>query len=123
MEPSATLKNTIQYTVLAATTVQKIAVSTGVPFLASTAALTLSILEYVQVRVSILRRACAEWRQVTRSHKEDFLQITEYIHAILCTIVKLYSTSEINGVLPTALLYDIAKFTESDFTVVFDRSR
>ncbi|KAJ7277472.1 hypothetical protein C8J57DRAFT_1466013 [Mycena rebaudengoi] len=73
MEPSATLKNTIQYTVLAATTVQKIAVSTGVPFLASTAALTLSILEYVQ----------------------------------------LYSTSEITGVLPTALLYDIAKFTET----------
>jgi hypothetical protein len=37
----------------------------------------------------------------------------EQIHEILCIIVQLHSTSEIKGVLPTALLYDIAKFTQS----------
>jgi hypothetical protein len=36
----------------------------------------------------------------------------KHIHEILCAIVKLYVTSEINGALPIALLYDIAKFTE-----------
>jgi hypothetical protein len=34
------------------------------------------------------------------------------IHEILCTIVKLYAMPENQGVLPTNLLYDIAKFTE-----------
>jgi hypothetical protein len=48
-----------------------------------------------------------------RSYKEDCIQMMENIHQILCAIVKLYSTSEIEGALPTALLYDIAKFTES----------
>jgi hypothetical protein len=38
--------------------------------------------------------------------------MVEEIHEILCTIATLCSTSEIKGVLPTALLYDIAKFTE-----------
>jgi hypothetical protein len=38
--------------------------------------------------------------------------IVEQIHEILCTITTLVSTSEIKGMLPTALLYDIAKFTE-----------
>jgi hypothetical protein len=38
--------------------------------------------------------------------------MVEQIHEILCVVVKLYSTSEVKGVLPTALLYDIAKFTE-----------
>jgi hypothetical protein len=38
--------------------------------------------------------------------------MVEQIHEILCTITSLCSTSEIKGVLPTALLYDIAKFTE-----------
>ncbi|KAJ7257841.1 hypothetical protein C8J57DRAFT_1516717 [Mycena rebaudengoi] len=37
----------------------------------------------------------------------------KHIHEILCAIVKLYVTSEINGALPIALLYDIAKFTET----------
>ncbi|KAJ7265596.1 hypothetical protein C8J57DRAFT_1132743, partial [Mycena rebaudengoi] len=37
----------------------------------------------------------------------------EQIHEILCIIVQLHTTSEIKGVLPTALLYDIAQFTEA----------
>ncbi|KAJ7264352.1 hypothetical protein C8J57DRAFT_414126 [Mycena rebaudengoi] len=45
----------------------------------------------------------------------------EHIHEILCIIVQLHATSEIKGVLPMAVLYDIAKFTEALeklFTVV-----
>jgi hypothetical protein len=38
--------------------------------------------------------------------------MVEQIHEILCAITSLCSTSEIKGVLPTTLLYDIAKFTE-----------
>jgi hypothetical protein len=40
------------------------------------------------------------------------VEIMEQIHEILCIIVQLHSTSEIKGILPTAFLYDIAKFTE-----------
>jgi hypothetical protein len=47
-----------------------------------------------------------------RSNKEEYAEIMERIHEILCIIVQLHSTSEIKGVLPTTLLYDIAKFTE-----------
>jgi hypothetical protein len=36
----------------------------------------------------------------------------EQIHEILCIILKLHAASEVKGVLPTAILYDIAKFTE-----------
>ncbi|KAJ7260990.1 P-loop containing nucleoside triphosphate hydrolase protein [Mycena rebaudengoi] len=39
--------------------------------------------------------------------------MVEQIHEILCAITSLCSTSEIKGVLPTVLLYDIAKFTET----------
>jgi hypothetical protein len=45
-------------------------------------------------------------------NKEEYVEILEHIHEILCIIVQLDSTSEIRGVLPTSLLYDIAKFTE-----------
>ncbi|KAJ7266072.1 hypothetical protein C8J57DRAFT_1229480 [Mycena rebaudengoi] len=36
----------------------------------------------------------------------------EHIHEILCIIIQLHSTSEIKGVLPTAILYNIVKFTD-----------
>ncbi|KAJ7246446.1 hypothetical protein C8J57DRAFT_1241496 [Mycena rebaudengoi] len=98
MQPPGTLKNLIEYTTLAATTAQAIGTSAQVPFLPSTAALTLAILK------------CA---QSVRSNRDECAQLLEQIHEILCLIVKLYSTSEINGVLSPALLYDIAQFTET----------
>jgi hypothetical protein len=49
---------------------------------------------------------------MSRSNKEEYAEIMEKIHEILCIIVQLYSTSETKGVLPTALLYDIAKFAQ-----------
>ncbi|KAJ7265251.1 hypothetical protein C8J57DRAFT_1622372 [Mycena rebaudengoi] len=98
MPTTANFKNVIQYTILAATTAKNIAETVKVPFLASTAALALSILKCIET---------------AKLNKEECVEIMERIHEILCIIVQLHSTSEIKGVLPTALLYDIAKFTEA----------
>jgi hypothetical protein len=49
MQPSTKFKNLIEYTTLAANTAQEIAQTTGVPFLGSTSALTLSIVKCVEV--------------------------------------------------------------------------
>ncbi|KAJ7248809.1 hypothetical protein C8J57DRAFT_1672681, partial [Mycena rebaudengoi] len=92
------LANLIQYTTTAASTVEEIAGSFQIPFLSSATALTLSILKCVEA---------------VRSNRDEWMIIVEQIHEILCTIVALCSTSEIKGVLPTELLYDIAKFAET----------
>ncbi|KAJ7206155.1 hypothetical protein C8J57DRAFT_1484863 [Mycena rebaudengoi] len=98
MPTAVNFKNLLEYITLAATTAQNIAETAKVPFLGSAAALCLSITKSVQT---------------IRSNKEEYVEILEHIHEILCIIVQLDSTSEIRGVLPTALLYDLAKFTES----------
>ncbi|KAJ7256292.1 hypothetical protein C8J57DRAFT_1650715 [Mycena rebaudengoi] len=98
MSTTAKLKNLIQYTILAATTVQTIAETAKVPFFVSTSALCLSITKCIET---------------TKLNKEECAEIMEHIHEILCIIVQLHSNSEIKGVLPTAVLYDIAKFTEA----------
>ncbi|KAJ7265635.1 hypothetical protein C8J57DRAFT_1718273 [Mycena rebaudengoi] len=97
MPTADNFKNLLQYTIFAATTAKNIAETTNVPFLGSTAVLCLSITKCIET---------------TRSNKEEYTEIMGQIHEILCIIVQLHSTSEIKGVLPTALLYDIAKFTE-----------
>jgi hypothetical protein len=51
-------------------------------------------------------------KKTTRSNREEYVEIMEHIHEILCIIVQLNSTLEIKGVLPMAVFYDIAKFTE-----------
>ncbi|KAJ7265589.1 hypothetical protein C8J57DRAFT_1718250 [Mycena rebaudengoi] len=98
MPTTANLKNLIQYIIVAATAAKNIAETAKVPFLGSTAALCLSITKSVET---------------IRSNKEEYAEIMEQIHEILCIIAQLHSTSEIEGVLPTTLLYDIAKFTET----------
>ncbi|KAJ7261954.1 hypothetical protein C8J57DRAFT_1633455, partial [Mycena rebaudengoi] len=98
MKAPIQFENIIQYTTSTASTVEAIAGSFHIPFLASAATLSLSILKCVE---SI------------KSNKDKWIIIVEQIHEILYTIAKLCSTSEIKGVLPTALLYDIAKFSET----------
>ncbi|KAJ7262045.1 P-loop containing nucleoside triphosphate hydrolase protein [Mycena rebaudengoi] len=97
MKPSTQLDNLLKYTAFAANIVRGIARSFEIPFLGSTAVLVLAILKCVE---SI------------KSNKDVCIEIVEQIHEILGTVVTLHSTSEIKGVLPTALLDDIAKFTE-----------
>ncbi|KAJ6619277.1 P-loop containing nucleoside triphosphate hydrolase protein [Mycena sp. CBHHK59/15] len=91
------LESLIQYTAFAATTIQQIANSTNVPFLGTAATLTSSILTSVQS---------------SRSFRGDYMQLVEHIHEILCSIVSLYASSETDGSLPHALLYDIATLTK-----------
>ncbi|KAJ6616731.1 hypothetical protein B0H10DRAFT_1948895 [Mycena sp. CBHHK59/15] len=98
MQQSTRLQNLIQYVTLAASTANEIASAAKVPFLRSTAVLSLSILECVQA---------------VKSNKEACIRMTEEIHEILCAIISLYSMSEIDGVLPPVLLHDIAKFTQT----------
>ncbi|KAJ7248825.1 hypothetical protein C8J57DRAFT_1672697, partial [Mycena rebaudengoi] len=98
MPTTSNFKNVIQYTILAATTAKNIAETAKVPFLGSTAVLCLSISKSIET---------------TKLNKEECVEIMEHIHEILCIIIQLHSTSEIKGVLPAALLYDIAKFTEA----------
>ncbi|KAJ7235592.1 P-loop containing nucleoside triphosphate hydrolase protein [Mycena rebaudengoi] len=98
MKVSIQLENLIQYTTSTASTVKEIAGSFQIPFLASATTLTLSILKCVE---SI------------KSNRDEWMIMVEQIHEILCTIAKLCSTSEIQGVLPTAVLYDIAIFSET----------
>ncbi|KAJ7265581.1 hypothetical protein C8J57DRAFT_1620523 [Mycena rebaudengoi] len=98
MKVPTELENLIQYTTVAASTVEGIAGSFQIPFLSSAAVLTLSILKCVEA---------------VRSNRDEWMIMVEQIHEILCAITTLCSTSEIKGVLPTALLYDIAKFTET----------
>ncbi|KAJ7246960.1 hypothetical protein C8J57DRAFT_1674430 [Mycena rebaudengoi] len=97
MKVPTQLENIIQYTTVAASTVEEIAGSFHIPFLSSATALTLSILKCVAA---------------VRSNRDEWMIMVEQIHEILCAITSLCSTSEIKGVLSTALLYDIAKFTE-----------
>jgi hypothetical protein len=114
MPTTANFKNLIQYTILAATAAQNIAETDQVPFLRSTAALSLSITKSVEASAFVRPFALylIQRKQTIRSNKEEYAEIMEHIHEILCIIVQLQSASEIKGVLSTALLYDIAKFTE-----------
>ncbi|KAJ7240962.1 hypothetical protein C8J57DRAFT_1562023 [Mycena rebaudengoi] len=91
-------ENLIEYTTATASTPEEISGSFQIPFLSSATVLTLSILKCVED---------------VRSNRDEWMIIVEQIHEILCTITTLVSTSEIKGMLPTALLYDIAKFTET----------
>jgi hypothetical protein len=50
--------------------------------------------------------------QSVRLFKQESVEMVEQIHQILCVIIHLYYTSDTDGLLPIALLYDIGKFTE-----------
>ncbi|KAJ7261484.1 hypothetical protein C8J57DRAFT_1634459 [Mycena rebaudengoi] len=65
MKVPTQLKNVIQYTTVAANTVEAIAGSSEIPFLSSATALTLSILKYVEA---------------IRSNKDDWMIMVEQIH-------------------------------------------
>ncbi|KAJ7095541.1 hypothetical protein C8R44DRAFT_813427 [Mycena epipterygia] len=97
MQPSA-YQNLIQYATLASSITKDIASSRGVPFLGTTAMLSQAIFKSLET----VKTGMADW-----------MTMIEQIHGVLCAIINLYSTSETNGVLPPAILYDIAKFTET----------
>jgi hypothetical protein len=113
MQPSTKFKNLIEYTTLAATIGKEIAQTASVPFLGSTSALTLAIVKCVEVSpLEHICHGCKNFEQKVHSNKDECFEMVAQIHEVLCTILKIYSGSETKGVLPTALLYDIANFTK-----------
>jgi hypothetical protein len=114
IQASTKFKDLIEYTTLAATTAKEITQISSVPFLGSTSALALAIVKCVEV--SPLEHFHSVWKisfeQKLHSNKDECFEMVAQIHGILCTILKICSVSETQGALPTALLYDIANFTE-----------
>ncbi|KAJ7095552.1 hypothetical protein C8R44DRAFT_989482 [Mycena epipterygia] len=98
MKSSSHVETLVQYTKIAASTVQDIASSTTVPFLGPMGTLTLSILHCIES---------------VKSNKDEWNQMVEDIHEIVTAVIHLYSQTETDGVLPPVVLYDMAKFTET----------
>ncbi|KAJ7626749.1 hypothetical protein B0H17DRAFT_1218516 [Mycena rosella] len=96
--PSLQLKGIIEYTTLAASTTQEIAISARVPFLGSVASLTLAILKVVET---------------VRANKEQCFQLVDEIHTILCAIIGISSASVGDGEFAPAVLHDINSFMET----------
>ncbi|KAJ7479302.1 hypothetical protein FB451DRAFT_1451282 [Mycena latifolia] len=96
MQHPRRLENLIEYATVSAAAAKAITDSAHVSFLGIAATLVMSIAKSVEA---------------VRSNKT--ILMLEDIHEILCSIISLYSISETDGVLPPALLYDIAKFTET----------
>ncbi|KAJ7869971.1 hypothetical protein B0H13DRAFT_1896417 [Mycena leptocephala] len=92
------LANLIDYTTLAATTINEIADAAQIPNLRSTSSLSLMILELVSA---------------SKATKDQTIQLVEQIHEILCAIIGLYSSTAIDQILPPDVLYGIGKFTET----------
>ncbi|KAJ7690808.1 hypothetical protein B0H17DRAFT_1134079 [Mycena rosella] len=88
----------VRYSTLAASTAREIADYANVPFLQMIASLTEAISAAVQS---------------AKSNREQCTIMMEQIHGILCTIIQLCSSYDSEGTLPPALLYDIARFTET----------
>ncbi|KAJ7192413.1 P-loop containing nucleoside triphosphate hydrolase protein, partial [Mycena pura] len=100
MSSASRLDKLVQYITVTATTVSEIAGNANVPFLEAAAMGTTAILNTVQVSHD-------------RSNEEQVMTMLEKIHEILCAIIHLYAHCQTDGALPPALLYDIAKFTET----------
>jgi ATP-dependent Clp protease adapter protein ClpS len=50
--------------------------------------------------------------QSLKSSQDEAIEIMEQIHEILAAVTVVYETTKINGVLPPAILPEIAKFVE-----------
>ncbi|KAJ7769444.1 hypothetical protein B0H16DRAFT_1881966 [Mycena metata] len=88
------LKDLIEYTSFAASTIKQLSRQAQAPYLLQVAALTSIILEFAKVY----------------KIKEQMFQMIEQVHEILCAIISLYSGMSMGRSLPPALL---AKFTET----------
>ncbi|KAJ7806083.1 P-loop containing nucleoside triphosphate hydrolase protein, partial [Mycena olivaceomarginata] len=92
------LQDVLEFTTLAARTIQDISSASKVPFLGGTAILTLSIVEIIKS---------------LKSSKDEYIEITEQIQEILTAIIVLYESTQIQGVVPPTLLSHVVNFTET----------
>ncbi|KAJ6499481.1 hypothetical protein DFH09DRAFT_1376034 [Mycena vulgaris] len=92
------LENLVQFTTLAASAAKDISDAAKVPFLGSTATLSLAIVQAVQT---------------VKSNRDICIKLVERIHEIICKIIQLSSESKANGPLAPTIVYNIAKFAET----------
>ncbi|KAJ7926526.1 hypothetical protein B0H13DRAFT_2305255 [Mycena leptocephala] len=98
MPATTPLQNILEFTIIAAMTMRDISTAGKVPFLGGAATKTLVIVEVIKS---------------LKSSKEEYTQIAEQIHEILTAIIVLYETTQIQGVVPPALLSNVVNFTET----------
>ncbi|KAJ7788977.1 hypothetical protein B0H14DRAFT_2946316 [Mycena olivaceomarginata] len=92
------LQDVLEFTALAARTLQDISSASKVPFIGGAATLTLSIVEIIKS---------------LKSSKEEYIEIAEQIQGILTAVIVLYESTQIQGVVPPALLSNVVSFTET----------
>ncbi|KAJ7257706.1 hypothetical protein C8J57DRAFT_1647405 [Mycena rebaudengoi] len=95
MRSKARIQDVLQFVTDTATAVRNISVAATVPFLGGAATMTLSIVETL------------------KSSEDEATEIMEQIHEILAAVIVVYETTKVDGVLPPAILSEIAKFVET----------
>ncbi|KAJ7257688.1 P-loop containing nucleoside triphosphate hydrolase protein, partial [Mycena rebaudengoi] len=98
MPSKARIQDVFQFVIDTATTVRNISAAATVPFLGGVATMTLSIVEVIKT---------------LKSSQDEAAEIMEQIHEILVAVIVVYETTKINGVLPPAILSEIAKLVET----------
>ncbi|KAJ7140604.1 hypothetical protein C8R44DRAFT_761634 [Mycena epipterygia] len=88
----------ISSTKTAASAARDLANAAHVPFLGQTASLSLLIVDMINTM---------------NSSKDQNIEIVQQIHEFMSALISVYETTQIDGILPPAILYDIGKFTEA----------
>ncbi|KAJ7480777.1 hypothetical protein FB451DRAFT_1556305, partial [Mycena latifolia] len=78
-------------------TARDLAVASKVPFLGLAASSSLSIMEKIKAM---------------NSSKNEYIELVEQIHELMSAVLTVYQTTQIDGILPPAVLHDISKFAE-----------
>ncbi|KAJ7810457.1 hypothetical protein B0H14DRAFT_2863630 [Mycena olivaceomarginata] len=98
MPQKTQLQDVLEFTTLAAKTIQDISSASKVPFLGGAATLTLSIVEIIKS---------------LKSSKDQYIEIAEQIQGILTAIIVLYESTQIQGIAPPVLLSNVVNFTKT----------
>ncbi|KAF7327829.1 NB-ARC domain-containing protein [Mycena kentingensis (nom. inval.)] len=92
------LARVLEYTVLAATTLKEIASAGKVPVLSITSTFGLALVKVLETQ---------------KTNKEELARMLEHVHKILCSVIELYAIVHVEGSLSPAILFDVAKFTDT----------
>ncbi|KAJ7241383.1 hypothetical protein C8J57DRAFT_1477758 [Mycena rebaudengoi] len=95
MPSKARIQDVLQFVTDTTTTIRNILVVATVPFLGGAATMTLSIVETL------------------KSSQDEATEIMEQIHEILAAVIVVYEATKVDGVLPPAILSEIANFVET----------
>ncbi|KAJ7480805.1 hypothetical protein FB451DRAFT_1394867 [Mycena latifolia] len=97
MQSQSDFQRLIRSTTVAASAARDLAVASKVPFLELAASLSLSIMETIKAM---------------NSFKNEYIELVEQIHELMSAVLTVYQATQIDGILPPAILHDISKFAE-----------